>query len=366
MGDRRHLLAAVVGITVWALSAGVAQADVIHVHPGQSIQHAVNMAHPGDVVKLAPGTYFQNVTIQKNGITLMGSGTGPNGSRLVSGGRVVPGVCNSPEEINGICIVGRFDPTTGAALAPVRRTTVRDLSLHGWTGFGIHLFNANRSTIDHVLAADNGGYGISGFVLHGLKWTHNVALRNGFPGFYIGDSPNASAVVAWNRASGNGTSGVEGIGFLIRDSSWGKLWGNTATGNCAGFLFLDSGENPIPAAHWWAAHNVANRNNLVCEAEPGGAPPFSGVGIALFGARHSVLWQNTTNGNHPNGPSVFSGGIVVASSVAGGGRTPVGNLIKENHAHNNSPFDILYDGSGFNNRFVDNDCGTSSPAFICS
>jgi hypothetical protein len=287
------------------------------------------------------------------------------GSRLVPGRHAVPSFC-SMGDVNGICVAGQADPTTGAPGRPIRHSTVRDLSVHRWSGFGILLFNANWSTVDNVLAADNTGYGISGFVLHGVTYTHNVAVRNGFPGFYVGDSPNAQAMVGWNRSFANGTSGFEGIGFLFRDSSWGKVWGNTANGNCTGFLFLDSGEDPIPASHWWASENTANRNNLACAAEPGGAPPFSGVGIALFGARHSTLWNNTTNGNHPTGPTVFSGGVVVASSVAAGGRTPVGNLIKENHAHNNSPFDIFYDGSGHNNQFVNNDCGSSMPAWICS
>jgi nitrous oxidase accessory protein NosD len=360
---RRHLLAAVAAVTAWALSAGVAQAAVIHVHPGQSIQHAVNMAHAGDVVKLAPGTYFQNVTIQKNGITLMGSGSGPMGTRLVSGGREVPSTCSMPT-VSGICVVGKLD-ATGNPVAPTRRTTVRDLSVHGWSGFGVLLFFANQTKVHNVVAARNAEYGISGFVLHGVTFTHNAAIRNGDPGFYIGDSPNAQAVVAWNRASGNGASGADGIGFLFRDASWGKVWGNTANGNCTGFMFIDTGA-PGLASHWWAAHNTANRNNLACAGEAEGPPPLSGIGITLFGARHTTLWDNTTNGNHPTGPSVFSGGIVIASSVPAGGHTPANNLIKENHAQNNSPFDIMYDGTGFNNQFVDNDCGTSTPAFICS
>lgn len=353
------------GLAAWALSGGVAQADVIHVHPGQSIQDAVDMAHPGDTVRLAPGDYFQNVTIQTNGLTLTGAGDGPNGSRLHGGGPTVPGICVSPGSVTGICVAGKTD-SSGNPVAPTSHVTVRDLSVHGFSGFGVGLFFVNHTKVHEVLAADNGEYGISGFVLHGVTFTHNTSVHNGAPGFYIGDSPKARAIVAWNRSSGNGASGVEGIGFLFRDASWGRVWRNRASGNCAGFLFVDSGENPAPATHWWAARNVANSNNLACAAEPGGAPALSGIGISLFGARHSVLWKNTANGNQPSGPSIFSGGIVVASSVAAGGRTPVGNLINENRAHQNSPFDILFDRTGSGNRFADNHCGTSTPAFICS
>jgi len=249
-------------------------------------------------------------------------------------------------------------------VAAARHVTVRDLSVHRWSGFGVVMFQANHTRVHNVLAADNDEYGISGFVLHGVTLTHNTAVRNGEPGFYIGDSPNAQAVVAWNRSFLNG-HGSDGIGFLFRDASWGKVWGNTANGNCAGMLFVDTGA-PGFASHWWVAHNTANRNNRVCAAEPDGPPPLSGLGIFLFGARSTTLLENITNGNRPNGPSVASGGIAVASSVVAGGHTPANNLIKRNHAHNNRPFDISYDRTGFNNRFVNNDCGTSTPAFICS
>jgi len=132
-------------------------------------------------------------------------------------------------------------------------------------------------------------------------------------------------------------------------------------------LFVDTSENPAPASHWMAWANAASHNNLACAAEQGGgAPALSGIGITLFGASHSVLSGNRANNNQPSGPSVFTGGIVVVSSKVAGGSDPVGNLVKENHAHGNSPFDILFDKTGSNNRFVNNDCDTSSPGWICS
>ena len=211
------------------------------------------------------------------------------------------------------------------------------LSVHGFSAFGIVLFNAANSTVSHVLAGHNKAYGISGFILSGVTYTHNVARFNGEPGFYIGDSPQADATVAWNRAVENGVGGPEGIGFLFRDSSWGNVWGNTAVGNCAGMVFVDTGEDPIPAEHWtaWSNHSNANNGSCVGEGE-GGAPPLSGIGIMLFGASHSVLKNNVALGNQPTGPSVFSGGIVVASSIPAAGADPIGNLIKANTAHNNS------------------------------
>ncbi|HYX84087.1 MAG TPA: right-handed parallel beta-helix repeat-containing protein [Gaiellales bacterium] len=366
MGRRRFVASAAIGMLAWAATVGTAEAATLVVHPGQSIQRAVNRAHPGDTVRLTPGVYRQNVTIRKR-ITLAGSGAGRHGSRLVPGAVPVPSPCTSGSSVNGICVAGQFDQS-GNPGPPVHGVTIRHLSVRGFGGFGIVLFNADGTTVKGAAAVGNGEYGISGFLLHGVRFINSLARLNGAPGFYIGDSPQANAVVTGNRSFANGaSSGVEGIGFLFRDSSSGRVWGNTARNNCAGMIFVDSSENPAPASHWTAWDNAASHNNLACAAEQGGgAPALSGIGITLFGASHSVLFGNRANNNQPSGPSVFSGGIVVASSAAAGGSDPVANLVKKNHAHGNSPFDILFDRTGSHNRFVDNDCGTSSPGWICS
>jgi hypothetical protein len=366
MVTRRVVVSAAAAVVASGAFAAAAQGATIVVHPGQSIQRAVHRAHPGDTVRLLPGTYRQNVTIRK-GISLVGSGDGRHGSRLVAGKVPTPSPCNEGSSANGICVAGHFDQQ-GNPAAPVRGVTIRNLSVHGFGGFGVVLFNANRVTVRGVAAVHNSGYGISGFILHRVRFIGNLAVANGAPGFYIGDSPRADAVVTGNRSfrSGEG-SGMEGIGFLFRDSSWGRVWGNTATGNCAGMVFVDTSENPAPATHWMVWDNTASHNNMACAAEQGGgAPPLSGIGITLFGASDSTLWNNRTNNNAPSGPSVFSGGIVVASSMVAGGADPTNNLVKRNHAHGNHPFDILYDGTGSGNQFVANDCGTSSPSSICS
>jgi hypothetical protein len=250
----------------------------------------------------------------------------------------------------------------------VHGVTVRNLNVHGFGDFGVGFFNAAHVTVRDVTATGNASYGISGFILHGVRFIDNVARNNGGPGFYIGDSPDANAVVTGNRSFTSGAgSFVEGIGFLFRDSSWGRVWGNTARNNCAGMVFIDTSEDPLPVTHWTAWRNTASHNNLACKAEGGGgAPALSGIGIALAGASQTTVVRNWANANEPSGPSIVSGGIVVFSTKAVGGADPADNLVKRNHAHRNSPFDILYDGTGTNNQFVDNDCDTSSPSSICS
>ena len=271
---------------------------------------------------------------------------------------------SSPDSVEGICIVGQFDPN-GNPGTPVTGTRVDGFTVDGFSDFGLLAFNAADTTVSRMEARDNKSYGISGFILSGVSYLRNTAHDNGEPGFYIGDSPQANAVVVGNTSFRNGVGGAEGFGFLFRDSSHGDVHGNRASGNCAGFVFIDTGENPDPMAHWTAENNYATANNGSCPGG-GGPPPFSGIGIILGGTDDVTLRANVVAGNVPSGPSIASAGIAVVSTVQGGGAKPSNNVVAHNIVRNNQPFDIFWDKSGPNNRFRQNDCQTSQPSSICS
>src|SRR5689334_12610479 len=182
MGRRRFLASAAIGLLAWAGAVGGAQAATIVVHPGQSIQRAVNRAHPGDTVRLTAGLYRQNVTITKR-LTLVGAGDGRHGSRLVARTTPVPSPCNSGSSAIGICVVGHFDQH-GNPTTPVRGVTIRNLSVHRFGDFGVGMFNAADVTVRGVTSTDNASYGISGFILHDVAFIDNLARNNGGPGFY--------------------------------------------------------------------------------------------------------------------------------------------------------------------------------------
>jgi pectin methylesterase-like acyl-CoA thioesterase len=65
-----------------ALGAAPASAKTIDVFPGQSIQAAVNLANPGDVIAVHQGVYHGSVRIDKDDLTLRGAGTTPQGTVL--------------------------------------------------------------------------------------------------------------------------------------------------------------------------------------------------------------------------------------------------------------------------------------------
>jgi Right handed beta helix region len=358
------VMGTVVALLVLAAPAGAWTRDV---HPGESIQAAIDAANPGDTINVAAGVYHENLTITKDGINLRGEGASAAGTVLTPGATPTPSICTDPESgaVNGICVAGELNPQTGEPGRPVQGVTIKGFLVDGYSGDGVVAFVANDLTVKGTKARNNQGYGISGFQLSGVRFKHDVARDNGEPGFYVGDSPHADALLIGNAAIHNGAGSQEGFGFFLRDSSEGFVKGNFATANCIGFVFLDSGENPDPVNDWTAKHNVAFANNEACPSGSEGGPSTSGTGIALGGTHNVTVRRNLVFDNKPSLENPFAGGIVVASTTALGGADPSDNVVKKNLAHDNAPADIVWDGTGQGNVFDRNLCGTSIPDGLC-
>lgn len=340
--------------------ASPALATVRHVHPGQSIQAAINASHPGDTVKVAAGVYHQNLTITTTNLTLWGAGGGTHGTILKPRKNPIASPCTSSDgsavRVSGICVIGRFDPATGDPGTPIDGTTIHGFRVVGFSDTGILFFNDSNTTVSGNHAIGNAGYGIAAFVNNHITYTHNVASGSEEAGFYVGDSPDAEAVVTNNTATGNL------FGFFFRDSEHGLYAHNFAKGNCVGIMTLDTG---APGAEGFVEirQNRIFHNQKACP--PGDGPALSGIGIMLFGTTHANVWGNRVTKNLPTGPSFVTGGIVVHSAGIVGGADPTSNVVTNNFVHGNLTKDLKYDGTGSGNTFPGNDCGTSHPAGLC-
>jgi parallel beta-helix repeat protein len=291
---------------------------------------------------IARGTFHESVLITKP-LRLVGSGRGTV---------LEPGDATNECTPNGICV-----------FAPGGKVSISNMTVRGYEGFGVFAFQAVEGfNVSGVRAENDGEYGVAAFESHGISFVGNFASNAEEAGFYIGDTEDASGLVASNTSVGSA------FGIFLRDSRQGNVVGNSVSGNCVGILGLDtpevtSGGVDVSAGDWRLTGNQVRDNTKACPANEE-APPLSGLGIALVGPDDYVVSGNVITGNTPSGYTVFSGGVAVVDSTQFGGSTPNRNVVKANLIKGNDP-DIFWDGSGTGNVFAHNACSTSVPGGLC-
>jgi nitrous oxidase accessory protein NosD len=325
------------------------------VRPGSgTITAALAKAHPGDTLKLRPGKFLDSVAVTMP-LTIRGFGAAtvimppPNPSSM----------CDGLGSVEGICVAGALDNNGNANGPAVVGVKVSDLRVTGFSDSGVIGLNTSQLKVQRVKADHNGGYGIARFQSIGSVFSENRTSWNGEAGLYMGDSPNGYSAVRDNKSDHNG------IGIFMRDSTHLTATGNQSWGNCVGILALNSGSGApgdLPAGNYRITDNQVWANNMAC---PGGQhPPLSGMGIALAGVHNTLMSDNKVNGNSTTDPSIAHGGIVIISTAFLGGANPTNNVVRDNSAHGNRPADIFWDGSGFGNKVVANNCRRAVPGSL--
>jgi hypothetical protein len=299
------------------------------VHPGDSIQKAIKATDPGDTIVVLGGVHHETVAIKKDGISLRG----------------VDAVLKPPAKPTSC---GRSGFCVKADNVSISGFTVRN-----FPGTGIIAMGTRNAKFMTNRAINNGEYGIAAYSTTGTHMIANQTSGSDDAGLYVGDSPHADATVAANETYDNF------LGILVRNARHGKIVGNQVHNNCLGMMFL--ADEPGPAGVFDVRGNKVVNNTRACPAFED-APPLSGIGIALLGARGMEIKSNQIMHNVPSGPTGFSGGVVVTKGFKG--TPPTNNTITGNTILRNKP-DIFWDKSGSGNRLKPNDCKTSKPGRLC-
>jgi nitrous oxidase accessory protein NosD len=341
--------AAILAFAAMPASAGTHGGAVRVVEPGQSIQAAIDAAHPGDTIVLKSGDYAGGILISKDNITVRGAGrstvlrdTGSNNCLAVAGP-------------TGICV-------TNPAGDTVRGVTIKDLKVRDFGAFGVFGFGTDRLTVTGVAAIDNGEYGITEFEsTKGAFIGNYVAGTVGDAGLYVGDVANArGTIVADNVAVGNA------LGVLVRHAHNVNVTGNTLIGNCVGVALVDDGQAG-GQGQTRVVGNVINANNRTCPGEEDeGVPPLGGSGVIILGGQHNAVRNNTIIGNQGDPQtSPFAGGVVLAPAASPAATPAEHNIIVFNLIKQNTPADIIDESGSTKNVIKHNTCGTSQPDGLC-
>jgi cytochrome c peroxidase len=312
MARYRFLSAAIAAAALLIVTAS-AQAKVIKVKPGDSIQAAVDSATPGDTVQVAPGTYTEAgrpcpaepantcaVVVNKDDIGIVGVGGGHGKSATLE--------ATGTQEV-GIGVGQTDDPAClqNPSLR-VHGSLLRGLTVQGFGEDGVLLFCVSGFRISDLISRDNEDYAI--FPSHSFngRVDHSFASGAGDTGFYIGQSFNSR--MDHNVATQNVS------GYEIENSIGVKADHNLAHDNTGGILsftlpFLDAKANRDNLI----AHNVVRDNNapnacsggLVCEVP-------SGTGVLVMAADSNTITGNQITGNDSFGVAVAN--ICVAQQLS--------------------------------------------------
>jgi nitrous oxidase accessory protein NosD len=321
------------------------------VGPGESIQAAIDAAKPGTTI-FVKGVHRENVSITKDRIKLRG-----RGAVLKPAATAAPSPCSdpsNPSDVNGVCVIGEGSFETGEVTRYVRGVKVTGFTIRDFPASGLFAFAAQDTTFARNRARDNGEYGIAAFTTIRTHMLFNRASGSEEAGLYVGDSPDADALLVGNRTSDNL------FGIFIRNALGGKAFRNSVHGNCAGILVL--GDAPGPAGNFRFSGNKVRHNSKFCPANEESPDPTSGLGIVLLGTTGVSVVKNRITDNVPGGDVSDHGGVIV---IAGeGGTAPTDNRVRFNKIVRNGP-DLVWDGSGTGNLLTPNRCQTSVPPELC-
>lgn len=344
------LLAGCAGTTTQTVSPGPVPTDQINLPalppgvpttlhvPGDypTIQAAVDAARPGQIISIAPNIYHEAVRVKTPGITIRG------------------------QDRNRVILEGDFTRPNGIEIE-ANDVVVENMTARHYAGNGFywdggkdpgHPLSGYRGS--YLTAYANGDYGIYAFNFQNGQFDHSYAAGSPDSGFYIGQCYPCNAVIdhvvsEWSALGYSGTNA--GGNLIIRDSIWRD--------NMTGILpnTLDSEKNP-------PQHQVVLINNEVYDNNNDQAPtkpleyPLIGTGIGVAGGVGNVIINNHVHNQR-------NYGIIVVASIDKNFWIPSDNRVINNDVTNSGVADLaLAAPAGAGNCFSGNHATRTLPALI--
>ena len=268
-----------------------------------TIQAAVDAAQPGDLVRIGPGTYREQVVLGPAKRDVVLRGTDRNRVVLDGGDGVrANGITVHADGVAVENLTVRGFASDAVLFTPPRGATKQ---LNGWRA-------------SYVTVANNGLHGIDALGARGGTIDHVWASGHGAAGLRIGDCRPCDSLITDSVAE-HGMAGFEGAdsgGNVVVARSFFR-------DNRVGVLLVSAGkEAPLHQQDTTIVGNViANNAN---RSAPGRGDDF-GVGVLVRGGRRDGLARNRITG-HPG-----AGVLLTASDDAPAAEDSVqGNVLRDN------------------------------------
>jgi hypothetical protein len=307
------------------------------------IQDAVNEARPGDVVKVADGTYREAVSVRGAGkrfIRLIGNARRPDRVVLEGSGR----------RANGVLVNGADE------------VTINGFKAQHYRANGFFVTNASGYKLTNLVAHLPGVYGVYAFNAKGGEMSNSEARWASDGGFYIGQTPPQTkpirSMVRNVKAHGN-VLGFSGTNMRYVTITKSQFY-NNGTGIVPNAL--DSEKYP-PAEQnvitdndvFWNNYNYYKGSPFKRrETSTGGVPFPIGVGVLLFGGRGNTVTGNRFYGNY----LVAMGALQQLLLKQADARDLIGNQVRDNEfglgGTDLNGRDLFFDGNGSDNCFGPN------------
>lgn len=348
----RAILATVCVISVWLVSPVSAHGNTVHVRAGQSIQAAINGAHPGDQILVEAGTYAEQLTIEKDGIALVGVGAiiVPPAAPTQNG---CSGLAGNDTEA-GICVIG-----SGVVLAPyvtehrkvlsvarpVADVSITGFDVRGFSGQNIAVVGGTNAQVTENWLYDGGWYGFLTAGSINTQVTRNAVIASNKEHFIaICNDDVAGAQVSYNTLSGYDIA-------LCIQTSGAEVAHNDVSDCCIG-AFIDPG-----------VRGVKLQYNRITATDPNCAKefPYGAGGVIVDGSINSYVQYNVIDGQMTGG--IAAGIAIVDDSTTNPVSIASGNVVSDNILTKND-IDIYVNTTGTGNVVSHNQCST--PKELCS
>ncbi len=317
------ILALVVAIDLSGCVAGTPTGSLTVVEvpkDAPTLAAALGSVQPGGMILLSPGTYKEQLVIDKvdvtirgldrNTVVIDGEGTRPYGIVGIADGVRIENLTVRNTTFYGVLVTGQHDKNGPQA------HTGDDYTKLDPTKFP----PLERFAINSVTAYNNGLYGIYAFdAKHGVI-SNSYASGSADSGFYVGQCPDCDILVSGNVAERNA------VGFENANASTSlTIVGNRFSNNRVGLTLISNYQEAFsPQTANLVAGNVLSDNHSADspEQEDGGF----GIGLGISGGRDNVIENNRIEGNPRAGVLLAStedlatvGNSFVGTAFAGNG-----------------------------------------------